>query len=81
MVRDWNNGCNGRQEPGSRYYVQGTTQADIIRRLLMHGYDGGGTDIPAGMIFGVGWSSGGYVTNQVDVGAFYPARQWQMEHQ
>ncbi|MFA7054418.1 MAG: hypothetical protein WC328_15505, partial [Kiritimatiellia bacterium] len=45
---DWNNG------PGpAEYYDRYQTQAQLLTRLLMHGYPQGGRDIPSGSVYGV----------------------------
>ena len=45
---DWNNGP-GPQE----YYGRGLPHTTLIRRLLMFGAAAGGTDIPAGPVYGL----------------------------
>ncbi len=45
---DWNNGP-GPQE----YYLRGLPHATLVRRLLMFGAAAGGTDIPAGTVYGL----------------------------
>ena len=37
MTHDWNGGCNGRGEAGTRYYVYGLGMENVIGRLLMYG--------------------------------------------
>jgi hypothetical protein len=48
LPMDWNNGP-GPQE----YYLRGLPHTTLIRRLLMFGAAAGGTDIPAGSVYGL----------------------------
>jgi len=48
LKEDWNNG------PPPAYYDLSLRQADLVKRLLMHGYSyGNNIDIPAGKVYGV----------------------------
>ena len=50
---DWNGGCHGRGEGGSRYYQNSARMATIVPRLLMYGvHDGNGSkrDITIGPV-------------------------------
>jgi len=45
---NWNNG------PGpEEYYERGLQQSVLVKRLLMYGYTGGGSDLTAGPVYGV----------------------------
>ena len=56
---DWNGGCYGRGDPGSRYYQDGTRMFSIIPRLLMYGVamEDGRRDLTIGNVDGV-WYRG-----------------------
>ena len=59
---DWNGGCHGRGEGGSRYYQNSARMATIVPRLLMYGvHDGNGSqrDITIGPVDAVHYIGGG----------------------
>ena len=54
-MEDWNGGCNGSGSAGARYYAYGTTQQDLISRMLMDGRKvsvDSGVDITFGAVYG-----------------------------
>jgi hypothetical protein len=62
---DWNGGCRGRGEGGSRYYQNSARMAAIVPRLLMYGvHDGSGSkrDITIGPVDAVNYIGGGEST-------------------
>ena len=72
---DWNGGCDGNGESGSRFYPPGTFQYGIVRSLLMDGEKedvNRGIDITIGSIWGYGPDD--TLGNQ-DTGYFTNARQ------
>ena len=53
---DWNGGCEGYDEGGSRYYPYNTFLSDVLQRMMMYGVerdDLSGCDITAGSVRGV----------------------------
>ena len=62
---DWNSGCIGKGDGGTRFYAHGTELRAIIDRMLMNGarsQGGGSRDITFGMVYGV-WCDGDYRDN------------------
>ena len=56
MLDDWNGGCDGDGESGTRYYTKGTLMSEIVSRMLMNGRrdnDDNARDITCGMVLGV----------------------------
>ena len=54
MPNDWNNGCTGKSNAGSRYYKYSTSMESIIKRMLMYGFvREDSLDITAGDVYGL----------------------------
>ena len=52
--RDWNNGCVGMSNAGSRYYKYSTSMRSLISKMLMYGIsDLDKRDISAGSVYGL----------------------------
>ena len=59
MPNDWNNGCTGKSNAGSRYYKYSTSMESIIKRMLMYGFvEEGSCDITAGDVYGLWYEIG-----------------------
>ena len=54
MPRDWNGGCVGRSNGGTRYYKSSTSMQRLIPKMLMYGVtDVNKRDISMGSVYGL----------------------------
>ena len=63
---DWNFGCIGHGDGGSRFYGRGMNMRTLIERMLMNGEYSSGvstSDITFGRVYGV-WCNGSYTNNE-----------------